>query len=385
MPDGWRHLTVTDVTGLTKRMLQATACTITDAGIANSSATLLPPKSLLVTTRATIGACAINCGPMATNQGFQNLVPKSGTCVEFLYYLIQHYRPRLVRLAAGSTFREVSKRTIRDLEVVLPPLPEQRKIAAILSSVDDAIEKTQAVIDQVQVVKRGLMQQLLLRGLPGRHTKFKQTEIGTIPVDWTVVRIGEAGKVEAGRQRSPRAEGELHPYLRVANVYDGYIDTSSLLRMPFTEPEFVRYRLEPGDILLNEGQSRELVGRCAQYYGHPRDCCFQNTLVRFRASDIITNRFAFLVFRHFFYSGIFSGIARQTTSVAHLGVTRFANLILPLPSLTEQVEIAENIDMISSREDSERRKLDQLSVLKSALLSVLPSGEIRVNPNIEAA
>ena len=57
--------------------------------------------------------------------------------------------------------------------VLVPPLPEQRKIAAILSSVDDAIEKTQAVIDQVQVVKRGLMQELLTRGLPGRHTRFQ--------------------------------------------------------------------------------------------------------------------------------------------------------------------------------------------------------------------
>ena len=66
----------------------------------------------------------------------------------------------------------------------MPPLPEQRKIAAILSSVDDAIEKTQAVIDQVQVVKRGLMQELLTRGLPGRHTRFKQTEIGEVPEEW---------------------------------------------------------------------------------------------------------------------------------------------------------------------------------------------------------
>ena len=65
-----------------------------------------------------------------------------------------------------------------------PPLPEQRKIAAILSSVDDAIEKTQAVIDQVQVVKKGLMQELLTRGIPGRHTRFKKTEIGEIPEEW---------------------------------------------------------------------------------------------------------------------------------------------------------------------------------------------------------
>ena len=73
---------------------------------------------------------------------------------------------------------------IERLEIPLPRIPEQHKIAAILSSVDDAIEKTQAVIDQVQVVKRGLMQELLTRGLPGRHTRFKQTEIGEIPESW---------------------------------------------------------------------------------------------------------------------------------------------------------------------------------------------------------
>ncbi len=70
------------------------------------------------------------------------------------------------------------------LKFHLPVLPGQRKIAAILSSVDGAIEKTQAVIEQVQVVKRGLMQELLTRGLPGRHTQFKQTEIGEIPEVW---------------------------------------------------------------------------------------------------------------------------------------------------------------------------------------------------------
>ena len=185
--------TPTDVTRLPGRTISETASTITDAGLASSSSTLLPPNSLLMTTRATIGACAINVVSMATNQGFQNLVPKQSSCVDFLYYLIRHHKRRLERLAAGSTFLEVSKRAIRAFLVRAPPLPEQRKIAAILSSVDDAIEKTQAVIDQVQVVKRGLMQELLTRGLPGRHTRFKQTEIGAIPEDWRAVAIGELG------------------------------------------------------------------------------------------------------------------------------------------------------------------------------------------------
>ena len=377
--------TPTDVTGLGGRVISETASTITDEGLANSSAALLPPCSLLMTTRATIGACAINRISMATNQGFQSLVPKQSTCVEFLYYLIQHHKRRLERLAAGSTFLEVSKRAIRSFRVVVPPLPEQRKIVAILSSVDDAIEKTQTVIDQVQVVKRGLMQELLTRGLPGRNTRFKRTEIGEIPDDWRIVRIAQIGIVEAGRQRSPRAQGKPRPYLRVANVYDGHIDTTSLFSMPFRESEFLRYKLVTGDLLLNEGQSRELVGRCAQYSGDPRDCCFQNTLIRFRAGKYINPRFAFWVFRYYFYSGVFSSIARQTTSVAHLGVQRFANLKIALPSLAEQVKITEKIEAVNSCEIIERDWLGQLQAAKTTLMSILLTGELRVSPDPETA
>ena len=180
--------TPTDVTTLSGRTIFKTGSTITEAGLADCSATILPPNSLLLTTRATIGACAINRVSMATNQGFQNLVPKQDTCVEFLYYLLRLHKRLLERLAAGSTFLEVSKRAVRGLRVSVPPLPEQRKIAAILSSVDDAIEKTRVVIDQVQVVKRGLVQELLTRGLPGRHTRFKQTEIGEMPEEWDSMR-----------------------------------------------------------------------------------------------------------------------------------------------------------------------------------------------------
>ena len=164
-PDFWNGnvpwATPTDVTGLRGRTISQTASSITEAGLVSSSATLLPPNSLLMTTRATIGACAINRVEMATNQGFQNLVPKAETCVDFLYYLVQYHVRRLEKLAAGSTFLEVSKRTVRGFRVHMPPLPEQHKIAAILSSVDKIIEKNQAVMDRLQVVKSGLMPALL--------------------------------------------------------------------------------------------------------------------------------------------------------------------------------------------------------------------------------
>ena len=111
--------------------------------------------------------------------------------------------------------------------LALPPHREQRKIAAILSSVDDAIEKTQAVIDQVQVVKRGLMQELLTRGLPGRHTRFKQTEIGEIPEEWEIVRLGDVASVTSvgnGCRKGRPFAPSVTPYLA---TFGGHVTRSS--------------------------------------------------------------------------------------------------------------------------------------------------------------
>ena len=91
---------------------------------------------------------------------------------------------------------------------------------------------------------------------------------------WRLRRIDELGKVIGGRQRSPHhTRGARRPYLRVANVFDGYIDGSDVNEMPFTDDEFEIYRLAAGDVLLNEGQSLELVGRPAMYRGDPTIVC----------------------------------------------------------------------------------------------------------------
>lgn len=136
-------------------------------------------------------------------------------------------------------------------------------------------------------------------------------------------------------------EGRVVPYLRVANVFDGYIDFSDINEMPFKQREIETFRLRPGDILLNEGQSVELVGRCAMYADGPEDCCFQNTLIRYRAGPQTDANFAIQLFRYCQAIGIFSRIAVKTNSIAHLGVSRFAELELPFPPLSEQRKIAE--------------------------------------------
>lgn len=155
-------------------------------------------------------------------------------------------------------------------------------------------------------------------------------------------------------------DGKPVPYLRVANVFDGYIDFSDVNEMPFKPQEIDRFRLIKGDILLNEGQSVELVGRCAMFMDGPEDCCYQNTLIRYRAGAETDPHFALQLFRYCQHTGIFSKIAVKTNSIAHLGVSRFAELELPFPPYQVQVKIAE----ILKSWDTAIQKTEQLIAAK---------------------
>lgn len=152
--------------------------------------------------------------------------------------------------------------------------------------------------------------------------------------------ISELGEVTMGRQRAPRYEDgpQQRPYLRVANVFDGFINETDILQMHFSDSEFDKYRLAPGDILLNEGQSRHLVGRSAIVGKLKNDCAFQNTLIRVRPK-LIEAEYAHAYFQFCLYSGKFAKMASQTTSIAHLGVKNFAMLNTPFPEARKRKEI----------------------------------------------
>ena len=212
---------------------------------------------------------------------------------------------------------------------------------------------------------------------------YKRTDTGIIPKDWNVVTVGKAGQVIGGRQRSPHHQGTLSKYLRVANVFDGDIDTSDVLEMPFSPVERERFLLQDGDILLNEGQSIELVGRSAIYRGDPPNCCFQNTLIRFRASAGTHTEFAHLIFQTYLRTGVFASVALQTTLIAHLGSGRFAALTMPLPSLVEQRAIAgalSDVDaligaldqLIAKKRDLKQATMQQLLTGRTRLVEVEP-------------
>ncbi|MEW2089304.1 restriction endonuclease subunit S [Streptomyces sp. NPDC006682] len=168
------------------------------------------------------------------------------------------------------------------------------------------------------------------------------------------VPIRELGEIRGGKQLSPSSrEGDgQFPYLRVANVFEGWIDYSDVKMMSFTEGERKIYGLRVGDILLNEGQSLDLVGRSSLYDGPEGSFCFQNTLLRFRAGDRVIPAYAQIIFRKWLSSGVFASIAKKTTSIAHLGGDRFGSLLFPVIPLCEQRRIVEVLNSTSLVERS---------------------------------
>jgi type I restriction enzyme S subunit len=188
------------------------------------------------------------------------------------------------------------------------------------------------------------------------------------------------GEVVAGKALAAKAPGLQRPYLRTKNVLDGRIDLDDVLTMPMTDSEFEHFRLRDGDVLLNEGQSLELVGRCSIYRDEPSESfAIQNQLLRFRAHSGVSAPFAAHLFRHCQQSGVFTRIALQTTSVAHLGVSRFQRLRLLWPQCEEEQEaIANALSHMDTEIDALEARLAKTRALKQGMMQELLTGRTRL-------
>ena len=309
---------------------------------------------------------------------------KEPSDARWLYYAVSNLG--LDKLNEATGIPGLNRSTAAAVTFYVPPLPEQRKIAAILSSLDDAIEKTQAVIDQVQVVKRGLLQELLTQGLPGRHTRFKQTEIGPIPQDWQLKRLSEVASIQTGLAKNKANAGALSvSYLRVANVQDGFVDLAEVKVVEVNTDALPRYALRRGDVLFTEGGDADKLGRGAVWNGEIEPCLHQNHVFVARPLGNIRPMFLSLYRGSSRGKSYFLNCSKQTTNLASMNSTQLKNLPLPIPQLDEQDRIVECLGAFDDRLSQERDCLKELERLKSALMSMLLTGELRVTPDIECA
>lgn len=209
---------------------------------------------------------------------------------------------------------------------------------------------------------------------------YKQTELGVLPSEWEVRTVGSMGGVVTGKALAVNGPGRMRPYLRTKNVFDGQIVLDDVLSMPMTDEQFDQFMVRVDDILLNEGQSLELVGRCARYSGEfSEPCAIQNQLVRFRARKGTSPIFAEYLFRHCQHTGVFARIALQTTSIAHLGGKRFEQLRLAWPaSEDEQAAIAGALSDMDALLGALDRLIAKKRDLKQAAMQQLLTGRTRL-------
>ena len=230
----------------------------------------------------------------------------------------------------GVNIRHLGKRGLAQFPIPIAPLAEQSRIAAAIEEHFSRLDAVDTSLDAAEDRCHALTRSIIVGSIPNELSK-----------DWQLKTVAEAGDTGLGRQRSPKYHRgpNMKPYLRVANVFEDRIDTSSIMEMHFEEAEFDKYRLRHGDVLLNEGQSPELLGRPAIYVGEPPDTAFTNSLIRFVPGPGVMSEWALLVFRRHMHARRFMRESRITTNIAHLALGRFRTVEFPIPPLKTQREL----------------------------------------------
>ncbi|MFA0162035.1 restriction endonuclease subunit S [Vibrio splendidus] len=300
----------------------------------------------------------------------------------YLYYYFQSpvFSEQLKRIMGQTTRNQVPITAQKELLITLPIYQEQKKIAAILTSVDDVIEKTQAQIDKLKDLKTGMMQELLTRGVgvDGKpHTEFKDSPVGRIPKGWEVEVIGNIFSVQLGKMLSKASKitDSPLPYLGNKNIQWGRVVLDDLERMDFSEKEKKKFSLEAGDLLMCEGGD---VGRCAIWMNEMSDCYYQKAIHRLRP---VENKYKPVLLMEYMKFAKESGLLVDyisQTSIAHLTKEKLISIPIPVPSIVEQESIVKVLKALSNRLKVAENKLEQNKKLKKALMQDLLTGKKRV-------
>ncbi|GAA8482397.1 restriction endonuclease subunit S [Helicobacter pylori] len=334
--------------GITKYVYKSQR-TITPLGLKKSSAKLLPIGTILLTSRASIGDCAILKVVATTNQGFQSLIPLEKINNEFLYYLMLTLKNKLLKLASGSTFLEVSPNKIKNLLIPLPPLNEQIAIANILSALDHYLYTLDALILKKESVKKALSFELLSQRK--RLKGFNQA--------WQRVRLGDIANYLTSNLSAEQItqQGKIKVY--DVNNFIGYTNTTFISDKPYIS-------------IVKDGS----VGRVRIL---PPKTNILSTMGALIANHKTTTEFLFYLLSNFDFKNFTSG-----SIIPHIYFKDYKEKTIFLPPLNEQIAIANILSALDSEIISLKNKKRQFENIKKALNHDLMSAKIRVLKKINA-
>lgn len=303
------------------------------------------------------------------------------------YFMLVDGRRQLLEASTTTTgLRNLKKGDFDSVTVPVPPLPEQEAIASVLSAVQEARQKTEAVIAAARALKQSLMKYLFTYGpVPvgeAENVKLKETEIGEVPEEWDVVEMRElAVALQYGTSKRCNTDGGM-PVLRIPNVVHGVVDTSELKYLPASDPEALKLKLAEGDVLfVRTNANRTHVGRCVVYGGEPPSASFASYLIRAKVdrSRIAPGFFGAYVWsdggRAFFYQH--AGGAADGKFNINTQTIRALPVPVPLPATQQQ--IVEALNAADEKLAAEEARKEALDELFRTLLNDLMTAKLRVN------
>jgi type I restriction enzyme S subunit len=384
-------VTPTDITRGESRVLFSAKEKISKKGLSASSAKLLPVNTVLMTSRATLGEIKVAAVECCTNQGFKSLVVKEGTDPWFLYYQMKRKKPEYEGFGIGSTFLEVNKKDTDRFLVEVAPYREQQKIAHILTTVDNLIEKTQALIDKYTAVKQGMMHDLFTRGIdlatgqlrPSYEQApelYKETELGWVPREWGVKPLQMySEKIWIGLVTTMTTNYVKNgvKLLRNQDIKENEFKKEGLINLDKSfADQYNSRKFKFGDIATvhtgDVGTSAVIDGDLDGAHG------FATLNTRLDHSKYLNFYFSrYFNSSHFKIQveGVVTGDGRS-----NLNLKDFVNLLVPVPvELDEQIEIHNRLNAVETLINSNKELNKKYRIQKAGLMQDLLTGRVRVD------
>lgn len=355
---------------------------ISDDAVRQSATTVVPRNNMIFATRVGVGKVAVNRIDLAINQDLAGILVDSDRYdIRFLAYQLRSDRIQKMVTShkRGATIQGITRDNLKELEIYLPPLPEQRKISGVLGVVQRVIEQQERQLQLTAELRKTLLHQLFTQGLHGEPQK--QTEIGPVPESWEQRSLQQAGEVVYGIQAA--VASNLKPVgtkiLTNKNItLDGKIVLEKINYFVLKTKRHHETVLKKGDLLFNwRSGSKEHVGKTA-YFDLTGEFVHSSFILRIRPSDEVTGRYLFYYLNFLRESGFF--LKKQTFSInAKFNKSAINELPTYLPDEEERREIVSALDGVGRKLEVLQAKRRLLEDLFRTLLHQLMTAQVRVH------
>lgn len=354
---------------------------------------IIPEQSTAVCCIGSIGKCGFLEVEGTTNQQINSAIPKFNPLFLYYYCNTHYFNEELWSKASATTISIVNKSKMGNCVFPLSPLPEQQRIVdrieSLFAKLDEAKQKAQDALDSFETRKAAILHKAFTGELTAQWRK--KHSIGM--ESWETKKLSEVSTLQTGLMKGKNYSGKtvMLPYLRVANVQDGFLNLSEIKEIEVSEELIDRYSLKNGDVLFTEGGDYDKLGRGTVWQGQIKNCLHQNHVFVVRPqADVLSPYFLSYQAGSRYGKQYFLKCSKQTTNLASINSTQLKGFPVLMPTIEEQAQIVLLIDDLLAKEQQAKEAaegvLEQIDLMKKAILARAFRGELGTNdPREESA